>query len=186
MRLVVGLGNPGRAYAASRHNVGYQCLAFLVRRWSIPLEQRHRLARWGEGMVEGQQLYLGRSRTFMNESGQGVAYLLRRLSLTPAELLLIYDDLDLPLGTVRLRPRGGPGGHRGVLSVTEALGTQDFPRVRIGIGRPPPGQDEVAYVLSPFLREEQAAVQEALERAADAVACALAEGMEAAMNRFNA
>ncbi|MFQ5860510.1 MAG: aminoacyl-tRNA hydrolase [Dehalococcoidia bacterium] len=183
--LIVGLGNPGRSYQRSRHNVGSTCVRLLSRLYRIPLAQRRRLAALGQGEIEGVPAILARPRTFMNVSGQALEYLVHRFSLVPQRLVVISDDLDLPLGKVRIRPRGSAGGHKGLQSIISALGTTEFPRIRVGIGRPPPGTDEVRYVLSPFTPEEEQVIGEAVARAAQAVAFLLREGIQAAMSQFN-
>jgi PTH1 family peptidyl-tRNA hydrolase len=186
MMVVVGLGNPGRTYASTRHNAGAQCLQHLAVTWDIPLQRRGLHALLGQGTVHGQEVALARPRSYMNLNGEAVAYLVRRFRITPQQLLLLYDDMDLPLGSIRLRPRGGPGGHRGVGSAIDALNTQELPRLRVGIGRPPTGVDEVAYVLGAFTPEEEEVMRGVRERVAQAVGYVLSHGLEAAMNRFNA
>lgn len=185
MKLIVGLGNPGREYAATRHNVGFHCVDLLARRASIPFDERRKLAVLGTGRVAGQEVALAKPRTFMNNSGEAVKYLMARFRATPADLVVIYDDMDLPVGKVRVRPGGSAAGHKGILSITAALGTQEFPRVRIGIDRPMPGAGPVDYVLGQFVAAERAPVEEAVRRAADAVEVLLSDGLDAAMNRFN-
>jgi len=192
MRLIVGLGNPGREYAHSRHNVGFWCLNCLARRHGIAFSGRGRLATVGEGQVTGRPVILAKPRTFVNLSGRAVSHLLQRYRLSPQQLLVVYDDLDLPLGRVRLRPSGSHGGHRGMRSVIEAIGSEDFPRIRIGIGRPrvagePTWEPEVVvgYVLSPMTAEERRILDEAVATAGEAILCLLSEGVEAAMNRYN-
>ena len=184
-RIIVGLGNPGSQYARSRHNVGFWCVDRVAIQNSIKLSRRHRSALIGEGFIEGHRAVLAKPRTFVNRSGQAVAYLLTRYGVSRDELLIIHDDMDLPLGRIRMRPSGSAGGHRGVKSVIEEAGTQDFARLRIGIGRPPLGSDEVEYVLGAMSEDETAAMDDIVERAAQSVACLLAEGITAAMNRFN-
>jgi PTH1 family peptidyl-tRNA hydrolase len=191
-RLIVGLGNPGREYAQSRHNVGFWCLNRLARRHGIAFSSRGRLAAVGEGRLAGQPVILAKPRTFVNLSGRAVSHLLRRYHLSPQHLLVVYDDLDLPLGRVRLRPRGSHGGHRGIRSIVEAIGSQDFPRIRIGIGRPkvagePTWEPDVVvdYVLGPMTAEERRILDEAVATAGEAILCLLADGVEAAMNRYN-
>ncbi len=192
VRLIVGLGNPGREYAHSRHNVGFWCLNRLARRQGIAFTKRGRLATVGEGELAGRPVILAKPRTFVNLSGRALSHLLRRYRLSPPNLLVVYDDLDLPLGRVRLRPRGTHGGHRGMRSIVEAVGSQDFPRIRIGIGRPrvagePTWEPEAvaAYVLAPMTADERRILDEAVATAGEAVLCLLAEGVEEAMNRFN-
>ena len=183
--IVVGLGNPGEEYANTRHNVGFWCVDLLSSRHSILLSRRHKLAALGEGGVEGHPVVLAKPRTFVNLSGEAVAYLLARYGARPQALMVVYDDMELPLGALRLRPRGGAGGHNGIRSIIESLGTQDFPRLRIGIGQPETGGDRVAHVLGEMDAEERATVDEAAERAARAVTTVLSDGIDAAMNRFN-
>jgi PTH1 family peptidyl-tRNA hydrolase len=192
VRLIAGLGNPGREYAHSRHNVGFWCLNRLARRHGIAFTKRGRLATVGEGRLAGRSVILAKPRTFVNLSGRALSHLLRRYRLSPQHLLVVYDDLDLPLGRVRLRPRGVHGGHRGMRSIVEAIGSEDFPRIRIGIGRPevngePTWEPEAvaAYVLAPMTAEERRILDEAVATAGEAILCLLAEGVEEAMNRFN-
>lgn len=183
--LVVGLGNPGPEYAETRHNAGFDVLVCLARRqgarWSRPLGVRGETAR----IRLGREVVLLRPLTFMNVSGDAVRPVLRKLRLSPSEVVLVYDDMDLPAGRLRLRGGGGSGGHRGVASVIAALGTEAFPRVRLGIGRPPEGRDAADYVLSRLPAGERAAWNAVVERAADAVACICARGLDPAMQRFN-
>ena len=183
--IVVGLGNPGEEYANTRHNVGFWCVDLLSSRHSIRLSRRHKLAALGEGGVEGHPVVLAKPRTFVNLSGEAVAYLLARYGARPQALMVVYDDMELPLGALRLRPRGGAGVHNGIRSIIESLGTQDFPRLRVGIGQPEIGGDRVAHVLGEMGAEERATVDEAAQRAAQAVTTVLSDGIDAAMNRFN-
>lgn len=192
VRLIVGLGNPGREYAHSRHNVGYWCLNRLARRQGIAFTKRGRLATVGEGRLLDRPVVLAKPRTFVNLSGRAVSHLLQRYRLSPQHLLVVCDDLDLPAGRVRLRPRGTHGGHRGVRSIVEAIGSEDFPRIRIGIGRPevdgePTWEPEAvaAYVLAPMTAEERRVLDEAAATAGEAILCLLTEGVEEAMNRYN-
>ena len=185
LKIVVGLGNPGRRYGRTRHNVGFWCVERLAKDGSISFSQRRRHATFGEGELEGVPVALAKPRTFINNSGEAVRYLLARYSASPADLLVVYDDMNLPLGGLRLRPRGSAGGHKGIRSIIEETGTQEFARLRVGIGRPPVGMDEVEYVLSAMARTERKEAGEVLARAVQAVRCVLAEGIIAAMNRFN-
>ena len=184
MKLIVGLGNPGKAYAANRHNVGAQCLGHFARLYGIPIAERKGRARVGSGEVAGVPVVLARPRTYMNQSGQAVAPLMRRLRLSTEDLVVVYDDLDLPLGRVRIRQRGGSAGHRGVESIVSHLGSQEFARVRVGIGRPEAG-DEVSYVLSDFTADEMGPIREAMATVSEALYSILTEGVAAAMNRYN-
>lgn len=184
--LIVGLGNPGPDYARTRHNVGFRCLKLLARRHGLFFDQKKARARLARGKISGRPVALARPYTYMNRSGRAVAGLQRWLRLPPRRILVIYDDLDLPLGTTRLRGEGGSGGHHGMDSIIDKLGTEAFPRLRVGIGRPEDaGEDPVDYVLQPFQPAEEAIIEPALERAADAVECFLAEGLVPAMSRYN-
>lgn len=183
--LVVGLGNPGPRYANTRHNLGREAVFRVAERNAVQLDQAKMRARYGLGLVSGLRACLATPTTFMNESGQAVAPLARFYKVPPERVLLAYDDLDLSLGTVRIRPAGGPGGHNGVASVLQAFGTQDVPRVRLGIGRPPDGWDAADYVLGRFSPEDRAVAQAVAVEAAEAIECVLLDGIDAAMNRYN-
>lgn len=193
IRLVVGLGNPGETYAHNRHNVGYWTVNRLARRHGLDFDVRTSSYFLAEGAIAGRRVALAKPRTYVNRSGDAVWNLVKRLKLDDAsELLVVYDELDLPVGRVRVRPKGGPGGQKGVADIIDRLGTDAFPRVRIGVGRPVvDGQptwdpDAVAsYVLSDPPPGERALLDEAVARAVEAIEVAIAEGIEAAMNRFN-
>lgn len=183
--LIAGLGNPGREYAGNRHNVGFRCVERFAAVHGLSFSKRQKKARVALGTVDDHPLVLARPRTFMNKSGQAVAPLVRFYKIPLERVLLIYDDLDLPLGTTRLRPSGGSGGHRGVRSVIQQLGSQAFARLRIGIGRPPGRMDPADYVLQDFSAEEEELLDEVLEHAVDAIEAWLDQGIEAAMSRYN-
>lgn len=184
MKLVVGLGNPGTRYRHTRHNVGFMVVDTLADRWRIGVGGRRHEAELGVGEIRGERVVLAKPQTFMNASGDSVAKLRRLYRLDPPEILAVYDDLDLPLGKVRLRGDGGAGGHNGVASLIGVLG-KGFPRLRVGIGRPPGGADPVGFVLDAFEARESAAIQDALLRAADAVESWVADGLEPTMNIVN-
>lgn len=186
MKLVVGLGNPGRRYRGTRHNVGWEVLDRLARRLGAAVDKEEGWALVGTARVGRQRVLLAKPQTYVNLSGTAVDDLRRRHRIRPQEILVILDDLDLPLGRLRLRAGGSHGGHRGLRSILDALGTEDVPRLRIGIGRPPAGVDPADYVLTPFSPDERAALEPVLDRAAEAAEVALREGLEAAMTRFNA
>jgi PTH1 family peptidyl-tRNA hydrolase len=183
--VIVGLGNPGPEYAQTRHNVGFWCIDRLAETYSITFSRRQRLVLVGEGTIDGQRVVLAKPRTFMNRSGQAVDYLLARFRIKAGNLLVVYDDKDLPPGAIRLRPRGSGGAHNGIQSVLEAAGTQDVPRLRIGIGQPSEEIDQVEYVLSAMPEDEHELVDEAVGRAADAVVLMLSDGIDEAMNTYN-
>ncbi|WP_027719206.1 aminoacyl-tRNA hydrolase [Desulfovirgula thermocuniculi] len=186
MHLVVGLGNPGAEYARTRHNVGFMVVDRLAADLGIEVGRVWLRSLVGLGYLDGKRIILAKPLTYMNRSGEAVGLLLRWYGLTPQELLVVSDDLDLPVGQLRLRRSGSSGGHRGLQSVIERLGGGDFARLRVGIGRPPEGVAVVDWVLSEFAPEELPAVERAVAEASQAVRLALTEGMEAAMNRFNA
>lgn len=184
-RVIVGLGNPGPEYSRTRHNIGFWCIDRIAADYHIELSRRHRLAVIGEGVIADRRVALVKPRTFVNRSGDAVRYLSQRYSLTPGDIIVICDEMALPLATLRLRAGGGAAGHNGLKSVIDAVGSQDFPRVRIGIGRPQDGSDNISHVLSPMPEDDEAKVMEAVERSARLIECLLAEGVDAAMNRFN-
>jgi PTH1 family peptidyl-tRNA hydrolase len=188
VKLVVGLGNPGPEYEPTRHNVGFRAVERLAARHAIALAPEKRLhGRFGAGRIGGCEVGILEPATWMNRSGRAVLAALEAHPLDPAaDLLVVYDDLDLPFGRLRLRPGGGAGGHNGLGDVQEQLGRSDFPRLRFGVGRPPPGQDAVGYVLAPFDADEAQRLPERLDAACDAIEAALADGVERAMNRVNA
>lgn len=185
MWCVVGLGNPGPGYRWSRHNAGFQFIALFSKVSGIRLSHRLREVEWGEGLWCNEELALARPMTYMNLSGVGVHHLLRRLGCDLGRLLVVHDDLDLELGRIRFKQRGGDAGHKGIRSVIEALGDDRFLRLRIGIGRPPPGVMAEDYVLAPFTGEEQAQFQEALTRALEALRTLISEGIDRAMNLYH-
>jgi PTH1 family peptidyl-tRNA hydrolase len=185
--LVVGLGNPGEEYAKTRHNLGFQVVNLLAQRHGLEWSDKRAKARLAVGPIGGQRVVLAKPFTYMNDSGQAVVGLRQWYKLDLAsELLVIYDELDLPFGALRLRMRGSAGTHNGMRSIVRLLGTEEFPRLRIGIGAGPPGRDAARYVLSRFTPEEEQALPGILERAADAVELIAREGFVAAMNRVNA
>jgi PTH1 family peptidyl-tRNA hydrolase len=191
VKLIIGLGNPGKPYARNRHNVGFFCMNHFTRLHSIRLDRRQCHARVGTTEVKGDRVVLAKPGTFVNLSGQSVACLVHKYRVALSDLLVIYDDLDLPLGKIRLRRSGSSGGHKGMNSVISALGSEDFPRIRVGIGRPRTegsslSEDAiVSYVLSDFSAEEEAKIGPVIARVADAIDCFLSRGIEVAMNEFN-
>ncbi len=185
MQLIVGLGNPGERYRDTRHNVGFRCIDLLARRWGIPVKERRAKAVLGQGRHLGREVALAKPRTFMNNSGEGVAYLLTRFGLPPANIVVIYDEMDLPVGRMRIRPGGGPAGHNGIRSIIAALRTREFPRIRVGIGHPEMPGAQVSHVLDRFTEEEEPEIARVVERAAEALDCLLTENITVAMNRFN-
>ena len=185
MKLVVGLGNPGQAYRYTRHNVGFQVLDGLSETLGLSFSREKYRGQIAEGAVDGCKLLLLKPMTFMNKSGESVARAARNKVSDPGDILVVYDDVDLPLGKIRLRKGGSPGTHNGMRSVLERLGAQDVPRLRIGVGEKAGGRDLADHVLSTFRPEEKPVVTEAVERAVQACLSFLEEGIETAMNRFN-
>lgn len=184
MHLIVGLGNPGAAYAQTRHNAGMWVIERAAARWSIRLTKRS-LAHRGSGRLGSALLELAGTLDWMNITGPPLKGLLREYSLTADDLILIHDDLDLDLGRLRIKQAGGHGGHNGIKSVIDAIGTPQFMRIKIGIGRPAPRQDSADYVLESFAKEEVEILTPCLDRAVDALECLIHRGVAVAMNEFN-
>jgi PTH1 family peptidyl-tRNA hydrolase len=182
---VVGLGNPGGEYERTRHNVGFQVLDRLAARKTIDIRRLEFEALTARAELGRSMVLLMKPQTFMNASGRSVAAALAELGLGPEFLIAVYDDLDLPVGRLRIRAEGGAGGHRGVASLIQHLGTTSFTRVRVGIGRPAEGATVLEHVLSPFSDAELPDVDLAVDRAADAVECIVADGVTRAMEAFN-
>lgn len=185
MWMVVGLGNPGVEYEASRHNVGFMAVEELAGRAGIALTARRHRSLFARGILCGTEVLFVKPLTFMNDSGSAVLRWQRALGLGPASMIVIHDDLDLPTSQLRIKAGGGHGGHKGIRSILEALGSGDFLRVKVGIGRPHPGRGPVAHVLGTFEKSERGQIEEAVKRTADAVELVLREGVRAAMNRYN-
>ena len=184
MRLIVGLGNPGVAYAQTRHNVGMWVIERAAARWSIRLAKRGTTHR-GSGRLGSELFELAGTLDWMNITGPPLKGLLREYSLTADDLILVHDDLDLDLGRLRIKQAGGHGGHNGIKSVIDAIGTPQFVRVKIGIGRPAPRQDSADYVLQMFTKEEIEVLNPCLDRAVDALECLIHRGIAVARNAFN-
>ncbi|MBI2850767.1 MAG: aminoacyl-tRNA hydrolase [Chloroflexi bacterium] len=189
---MVGLGNPGDEYAKSLHNMGFMCVSYFARKNGIRFDKKQANARTGMGRVGGVEVLVARPQTYMNRSGEAVKRLMQKFHVSIEDLLVIYDDLDLPLGKIRIRADGSAGGHNGIKSIIQELGSQDFPRLRVGIGRPVTnGQPEekradvIDFLLSESSPEVKKAVDEVLPRVNEAILCIITEGVTAAMNRFN-
>ena len=193
MKLIVGLGNPGFLYARNRHNIGFMCVSHLAKLHKITFDRKQGHARTGIGNIAGYKTVVARPQTYMNASGESVHALLQRLNVAPADLIVIHDDLDLPVGKIRLRLGGSSGGHKGINSIIAHTGTRDFYRIRVGIGRPDDSESSVAskeeaviaYVLSDFTAEEKKIIDATIPQVCEAITCLLAEGLEAAMNKYN-
>jgi PTH1 family peptidyl-tRNA hydrolase len=193
MKLIIGLGNPGRIYAQNRHNIGFRCITHLSKLYSIEINRRQCHSQVGSGKIADVKVILARPVTFVNQSGEAVSCLVRKYSSTPNDLIVIHDDLDLPLGKLRLRPDGSAGGHKGMNSIISALGSENFARIKIGIGRPTKEDgtsitDEdaiVDYVLSDFTPREDDIIKVAITQVAKAIQSIITDGVTAAMNKFN-
>jgi len=188
--LVVGLGNPGPRYKRNRHNVGFMVVDKLAERHRITVGRKRPHAFVGEGNADlgadSVRVVLAKPRTYMNESGEAVVRLAQASGAPKDRMVVVYDDLDLPLGKLRVRAKGSPGGHNGIKSIVGKLSTDAFPRIRVGIGRPTGVEGAVSHVLGDFTDEERERIGPAVELAADAVEWTIAHGVESAMNRFNA
>ncbi len=185
MKLIVGLGNPGKEYMNNRHNVGFQCLERFAQAKDLTFNKRQLGADLAFGEMAGIEIVLARPLSFVNASGRVVKRLLDWYGIELANLLVTYDDLDLPLGKIRLRARGGAGGHKGVRSIINHLESQDFPRLRVGIGPPPTAEGAQSYVLSDFKPGERLIIEETYLRVIEAIECYLTQGIAVAMNQFN-
>ena len=193
MKLIVGLGNPGRRYERTRHNLGFLCVNRLARECKIKMNKSQGKARTGKGRIAGNEVLLARPQTYMNLSGESVKLLLNKTHTGMDELIVIHDDLDLPVGKIRLRFGGGSGGHKGINSIFRETGSRDFYRIRIGIGRPPDFQDNVEiqedamidYVLSNFTEDEKKIIEKRISLASEAVVSLITEGLTATMNKYN-
>ena len=185
LKVIVGLGNPGDRYRHTRHNIGFRCVDLLARRWGISLRERRARAVLGRGRHLEREVVLAKPRTFMNNSGDAVNYLVARFGVKPADIVVIYDEMDLPVGRIRIRPNGSPAGHNGIRSIIGELRTQEFPRIRVGIGHPEMQGGQVSHVLNRFSDEEAPAIAAVVKQVAEAVECLLAENITVAMNRFN-
>ena len=185
MKIVVGLGNPGSEYSETRHNVGFMAVDALAKHWEINSWRERNEALTAEYRSKDETILLVKPQTYMNLSGVAVGALARWYKTAVTDIIVIYDDLDLAVGRLRLRPQGGSGGHRGIESLLVHLGQDSFARIRVGIGRPPAGWETAAYVLSRFKGEEADLICAALDKAAAAAECILSKGMNKAMNLFN-
>ena len=183
--LIVGLGNPGLAYRHNRHNVGFMVADALAEKLEIPLKRVKFKAQIGNGKLEDIPIIIAKPLTFMNKSGEAVAPLVRYFKVPLERLLVIHDDMDLPLGTLRMRPSGGSAGHNGMLSIFDKLGTNAIPRLRVGIGRPPGRMDPADYVLQDFSRSEEELLNMVITQACEAALAFITTGLEKAMNTYN-
>lgn len=190
MKLIVGLGNPGQEYSANRHNIGFLCINHFARLHRISLDKKQGKARVGTGTVAGNEVVLAKPQTYMNLSGVAVIQLMQRYHIGPDDLIVVHDDLDLPLGKVRIRRNSSAGGHNGIKSIIANLGTQDFIRIRVGISRPQAenetaGECIVDYVLGDFTDEDKPVIEATICRVSDAIITLITAGLNAAMNKYN-
>lgn len=184
MKLIVGLGNPGKKYQRNRHNVGFRVVEMLAQRWSLGLDRHKYQARFASGIVGEEKVALLQPQTFMNRSGATVSQAVRFYGTPLCDLMIILDDMALPFGRLRIRPEGSAGGHNGLQDIIDSLGDNGFNRLRVGIGSPA-GPEAIGHVLGDFCPDEEGAIADVLPRAADAVACWLTTGIDEAMNRYN-
>jgi len=185
MRIIVGLGNPGEKYRATRHNIGWDTITRISDNYGIPLNQMKHKAICGTGFIEGEKVILAQPVTYMNLSGESVRELVDFYKVSPEDIIIIYDDIDLDVGQLRIRKKGSAGGHNGIKSIISHLGTDEFPRIRIGVGAKPKDWDLADYVLSRFKDEEEAVIRQALKDASDACRLIITSGIDAAMNKYN-
>ncbi len=186
MKLIIGLGNPGRDYAGTRHNIGFGVITRLSDQYNIPLDRKEHKGICGRGMIGGEKVILVQPQTFMNLSGECVGAMSSYYKVEPEDIIVTYDDVDLEVGQIRVRRKGSAGGHNGMKSIIAHLGTQEFPRIKVGVGAKPEGGDLARHVLGRFSREDEKNVSEVLDLAAEAVETVITAGVEEAMNRYNA
>lgn len=183
--LIAGLGNPGVEYAATRHNIGFDMITYLCDKYDISLRSREKKALVGKGIIGGEKVILAQPQTFMNASGESVRALMDFYKLDVDELIVIYDDISLEVGQIRVRPKGSAGGHNGIKNIIAHLGTQEFARIKIGVGAKPEGGNLVNHVLGRFSREEDGMLRDVFALADEALSVILSEGVDSAMNRVN-
>lgn len=183
--VVVGLGNPGRRYEGTRHNVGFAVVDALAAAWGVSLQERKFAAQWGEGVVQGRKVLFIKPTTYMNRSGEAVEAMLHYFKIPHSQMLVIHDDLDMPLGRVKIVRKGGAGGHRGVASIMERVGGGDFPRLKLGIGRPRHGEPVEVFVLSAPYDDERDRFERMVTQGAQAAQAVVEQGVDAAMNLYN-
>ena len=186
MYLIAGLGNPTREYDKTRHNVGFSVIDVLADKYNIDVSDRKHKALCGRGVIEGEKVLLLKPQTFMNLSGESIREAVDYYKIDPEEIIVIYDDISLEPGQLRIRLKGSAGGHNGIKNIIAHLGTQEFPRIKVGVGAKPPKMDLADYVLSRFGAEEQKVMDEAFQEAAEAAVMMMTTGAERAMNHYNA
>lgn len=185
MYIIAGLGNPTREYEKTRHNAGFCAIDALADRYDIAVTEKKHKALYGKGMIEGHKVILAKPQTFMNLSGESIRALVDFYKISLEELIIIYDDISLEPGQLRIRLKGSAGGHNGIKNIIAQLGTQEFPRIKVGVGAKPPRMDLADYVLSRFSQGEQKLMEDAFRDAADAAVMMMTDGADRAMNHFN-
>lgn len=185
MWAVVGLGNPGRRYAGTRHNAGFAFIKRIAKEWKVKLRKKRYFSKVVEIKKEKERVLLATPHTYMNKSGLAVKNILEVRGIKPERLIVVFDDLDIPLGEIRIKKRGGPGTHKGMNSIVQEIQTTEYPRIRVGIGPLEPDKDAVNYVLSPFDKSEEPLLEEGLKKAREALGMILSGNVEEAMNIYN-
>lgn len=185
MYIIIGLGNPTEKYQATRHNVGWDAITRISDDYRIPLDQKRHKALCGSGYIEGEKVILAQPLTYMNLSGESVRAMVDFYKISTEDIIIIYDDVSLDVGQLRIRKKGSAGGHNGIKSIISHLGTDEFPRIKVGVGDKPKEWDLVDYVLSRFKGEEEVIIREALRDTSDACRMIITDGMDAAMNKYN-
>lgn len=185
MRIIIGLGNPTREYQATRHNIGFDAITRLSDEFRIPLDQKKHKAICGSGYIAGEKVILAQPQTYMNLSGESVRAMLDFYKLTNEDIIVIYDDISLDVGQLRLRKKGSAGGHNGIKNIISHLGTDEFMRIKVGVGEKPQGWDLADYVLGRFAKEEESVIREALKKTSEACEVIIKDGFDTAMNRYN-
>lgn len=185
MKVIAGLGNPTKKYEGTRHNMGFSAIYQIADRYNIKMNILNHKALIGTGIIAGEKVMLVMPQTFMNLSGESIGEILRYYKLTPEDLIVLYDDIDLDIGKLRIRAKGSAGGHNGIKNIIAHIGTTEFDRVRIGVGHKPEGRDLADYVLSRFSSGELPVVRDSVSKAADAIEVIITTGIDAAMNKFN-
>ena len=183
--LIAGLGNPGKDYRHTRHNIGFMVIDHLSNELKIPVKKVKQKSLIGIGKLDNKEILLVKPQTFMNNSGESIAPLMRYYKVPHQNLMVIHDDLDIPFGIIRIRPTGGTSGQKGMKSIIEKIGSQEFPRIRMGIGRPPGHMDPVDFVLENFSKDQLSILENILEDATNAIKTFIIDGLNKAMNTYN-
>lgn len=186
MILIVGLGNPGKEYAGTRHNIGFGVITRISDKYNISLNSKEHKAVCGKGFIGGEKVILAQPQTFMNLSGESVRSIADYYKIEPEDIVVAYDDIDLEVGQLRVRRKGSAGGHNGIKNIIQHLGTNEFPRVKVGVGAKPNGGDLVKHVLGRFSKDDEKVMGDVLDLAVEAIEEIVAEGVDSAMNRYNA